>query len=80
MAGNASERFSFLGMLNPTIKHIVPSGSVNITSRANLVDLYSGIQLAGGPSLQSQWDYNTNIEQTLVVETSIKSLEVKLGM
>lgn len=39
------KRFSMIGFGNPMIKHVIPQGSVGATSRATLLDLYSGVAL-----------------------------------
>ena len=46
MAVDSSEkRFSMIGFSESINLHVEPQGSVGITSRATLMDLYSGIAL-----------------------------------
>lgn len=41
----AEKRFSFIGIGNPSIKHVIPQGALGKPGRATLMDLYSGITL-----------------------------------
>lgn len=44
---SAEKRFSIMGMANPTIKLVMPSGSVTASERATFIDVYGGIALSG---------------------------------
>ena len=42
----AERRFSMMGLGNPVLKLVVPSGSVDASERATFLDLYAGIALS----------------------------------
>ena len=42
----AEKRFSMMGLGNPVLKLVVPSGSVDASERATFLDLYAGIALS----------------------------------
>lgn len=41
----ATKRFSILGLFNPALKHVIPSGTIDAGQRSTFLDLYSGITL-----------------------------------
>lgn len=43
------KRFSMMGFGTPSIKHVIPQGSLGKSGRATLMDLYSGIPLSSPP-------------------------------
>ncbi|MBL4651282.1 MAG: hypothetical protein JKY53_00245 [Flavobacteriales bacterium] len=40
-----TKRFSILGLFNPALKHVIPSGTITAGQRSTFLDLYSGIAL-----------------------------------
>lgn len=42
----ATKRFSILGIFNPALKHVIPSGTIDSSQRSTFLDLYSGISLS----------------------------------
>jgi len=56
----AEKRFSIMGLGQPTIKLMTPTGSVNASQRATMIDLYSGITLSGAPT-ETELDFERGI-------------------
>lgn len=39
----ASKRFAMIGLAQPSVKHVIPAGSVGKPERATYLDMYNGI-------------------------------------
>jgi len=53
----STKRFSMLGVFNPSLKHVIPGGSVSAGQRSTFLDLYSGIALS---DVASVWTEQSN--------------------